>query len=146
MTEERKDLTTGSGAKPPSTITLGKSASLDLSHLPEEVQVELQAEYAKGMIDLNKKAQELNIDEAALRNTLDDLNETTKQATDANASITVSHTQSSSIGRTEIIMGNTDQARKGKLTKSQTGETNWTPIYVVIGIIALLILAGLMTQ
>jgi FlaG/FlaF family flagellin (archaellin) len=146
MTEERKDLTTGSGAKTPSTITLGKSTSLDLSHLPEEVQVELQAEYTKGMIDLNKKAQELNIDEAALRNTLDDLNETTKQATDANASITVSHTQSSSIGRTEIIMGNTDQARRGKLTKSQTGETNWTPIYVVIGIIALLILAGLMTQ
>jgi len=93
------------------------------------------------MLDISKKAQELHVDVGALKASLGTLTDTTRTlAQDGNA-VTVSHTQTTSIGRTEIIMGNTDSARVGKLTKSQTGERDWTPIYVIFGIIALVLIA-----
>lgn len=133
-----------SGDNSLSEIQVGTAKSIDLSHLPEEQRVELQMEHARGMIDLQRKALELGVDEASLRNTLTNLNETTREATDVGASVTVSHTQSSSIGRTEVIMGNTDHAKKGRLSKSQTGETNWTPLYIGLGVVAVLILVSIL--
>jgi hypothetical protein len=38
-------------------------------------------------------------------------------------------------------MGNTDAAKTGKLTRSQTGERDWTPIYVIAGIVAVVVIA-----
>jgi len=41
-------------------------------------------------------------------------------------------------------MGNTEEAQSGKLSKSQTGEKDWTPYYIFGGILALIIIAALM--
>ena len=127
---------------PPTSVALGPSSTLDLSWLPEEKRAELLADHAKGMLDLNKRAQELHVDVGALKATLSTMTETTQQVSDDDNAITISHTQTTSVGRTEIMMGNTDKARSGKLSRSQTGESDWTPAYIIGGIIALVLIAA----
>lgn len=127
---------------PPTSVQLGPSSSLDLSWLPEDKRAELLADHAKGMLDLNKRAQELHVDVGALKATLATMSETTQQVSDDDNAITISHTQTTSVGRTEIMMGNTDKARSGKLSRSQTGERDWTPAYIIGGLIALVLIAA----
>lgn len=117
------------------SLPLGSSAELDLSALPEEERVALQVEYARGMIDVNKRAQELGVDVQALDRTLRSMAETTQEVSANDDAVTVTHTQESSIGRTEVIMGNTEQAIKGRLTKSQTGDRDWLPYLIGLGIV-----------
>ena len=124
----------------PASVSLSPTVALDLSWLPEDKRVALLEEHARGMLDISRKAQEMHVDVAALTAALGTVSNTTLQAAKDGNSVTASHTQTTSVGRTEVIMGNTDAARVGKLTKSQTGETNWTPIYIIIGIIALVII------
>ena len=124
----------------PASVSLSPTVALDLSWLPEDKRVALLEEHARGMLDISRKAQEMHVDVAALTAALGTVSNTTLQAAKDGNSVTASHTQTTSVSRTEVIMGNTDAARVGKLTKSQTGETNWTPIYIIIGIIALVII------
>ena len=56
--------------------------------------------------------------------------EITQEVSASDDAVTVSHTQESSVGRTEVIMGNTEQAMRGRLTKSQTGERDWLPYLI----------------
>lgn len=125
----------------PSSVSLTPHTSLDLSWLPEEQRSQLLQEYAKGMLDIGRRAQELNVDIGALKASLGELSDTVRTVSQDGNSVTVSHTQTTSIGRTEIIMGNTESAKIGKLTKSQTGERDWTPFYIIAGIIALIFIA-----
>lgn len=142
MTEDQKLPVAGATSSVPTSVPLSPTTALDLSWMPEEKRAELLTEYARGMLDTSKKAQELHVDVAALKVTLGTLSETTRQvARDGNAA-TLTHSHTSAVGRTEIIMGNTEHARVGKLTKSQTGERDWTPIYVILGIIALVLIAS----
>jgi len=127
----------------PMKLDLGPTNSLDLSFLPENERKTLLIDYAKGIMDINKKAQELHIDAVTLKRTLDDLTDATKSASDNDNFITVSHTQTSKVGRTEVMMGNTEQAGKGRLSKSQTGEKDFTPYYIFAGILALVLIAAL---
>ena len=126
----------------PTTVPLSPSTAMDLSWLPEEKREALLVEYTKGMLDLGVKAQELHIDVATLKNTLDQLASTTKEVSEGGDAITVTHTQTTSIGRTEVIMGNTPEAEKGKFTSSQTGRRDMTPIYVIGGLIAAVLIAA----
>jgi hypothetical protein len=114
---------------------------MDLSWLPEDQRRALLTDYAKGILDTSKKANELGVEVSTLRNTLGNLADTTKQVAQDGNSVTVTHVQTSSFGRTEVLMGNTETAGKGKLTKSQTGERDWTPIYVIAGLVALVLIA-----
>ena len=117
---------------------------MDVSWLSEDERKAMLTEYAKGALDLSIKAAELQVDSAALKKTLDDLAETTRGISDSGDSVTVTHTQTTSIGRTEVIMGNTAHAQSGRLSKSQTGEKDWTPLYIVGGILALIVLSALL--
>ena len=117
------------------SLPLGTSAELDLSALPEEQRVALHVEYSRGMIDLNRKAQELGVDVQALDRTLRSMAEVTQEVSASDDAVTVTHTQETSIGRTEVIMGNTEQAVKGRLTKSQTGERDWLPWLIGFAIV-----------
>jgi hypothetical protein len=99
------------------------------------------AEYMRGTIDIARKANELHVDVVTLRNTLGALAETTRQVSQDGNAVTVTHTQTTAVGRTEIIMGNTDTASKAKMTRTQTGtETNWTPYYVFAAIAAVVLI------
>jgi hypothetical protein len=132
------------GGLVPSRIDLAPGTSIDMSWMPERERQILLGEYAKGMLDIAKKAQELHVDSSALRKTLDDLASTTKEVAESGNAVTISHTQTTSVGRTEVIMGNTQQAQSGRLSKSQTGEKDFTPWYVFGAAIALIIIVALM--
>ncbi len=146
MTEESKgtQLQKASGSSVPSRIDLTPGTSMDISWLDESERKALLVDYTKGILDISRKAQELHVDSAALRKTLDDLAVTTKEVSESGNAVTVSHTQTTSVGRTEVIMGNTQQAQSGKLSKSQAGEKDWTPYYIFGGILALIIIVALM--
>jgi len=133
-----------SSNKIPMKLDFGSPSSFDLSFLPEKKQQEIIAEYAKGQMDIQKKAQELHMDANILKKNLDDFTDTAKSATENESSVTISHTQTNSLGRTEVIIGNTEQAGKGKLSKSQTGEKDFTPYYIFGGILALVLIFALM--
>ena len=126
----------------PTTVPLSPTTSLDLSWMPESQRAELLGEYTRGMLDISRKAQELHVDVGALKTTLHTLADTTQQVAQQGNAFTVTHTQTSAAGRTEVIMGNTDKARAGKLSKSQTGERDWTPAYIIGGLIALVLIAN----
>lgn len=128
----------------PSAISLSPKTTMDLSWLPEEDRKVLLIDYSKGMLDLAVKAQELNVDADILKKTLDDLSSTTQKVSESGDAITITHSQTTKVGRTEVVMGNTEEAQSGKLSKSQTGEKDWTPYYIFAGILALIIIAALM--
>jgi hypothetical protein len=123
-------------------VNLSPTTSLDLSFLPEEQRKALLADHAKGVLDVARKAQELHVDVAALKASLSTLSEATQDVAQSGNSVTIAHTQTTSVGRTEILMGNTDQAKRGKLTSSQTGATDWTPWYIFAALLALVLIAA----
>lgn len=127
----------------PSTVTLGPLPTLDLSFLPEHERNALMSDYAKGVIDVAKKAHELHVDVGVLKSTLDQLAHTTREVSESGNAVTVTHTQTTKIGRTEIKMGNTEEAKSGRMTSSQIGERNWTPYFIFAGIAALVLIAFL---
>jgi hypothetical protein len=128
----------------PTMVPIGPGTSIDLSFLPEQERAILLRDHAKGILDIGRKAAELHVDVGVLKSTLNSLASTTKEVSDAGNAVTISHTQSTPIGRTEIMMGNTDQAAKGKLTKTQTGERDWTPYYIFGGLIAFILVAAIL--
>jgi hypothetical protein len=133
-------LSPSSGA--PTSVAIATGQTVDLSFMPEEQRTALLAEYARGTLDIARKANELQVDVITLRNTLGTLVETTRQVSQDGNSVTVTHTQTTAVGRTEIIMGNTETAGKGRLTRTQAGgETNWTPYYIFAAIAAVVLIA-----
>jgi hypothetical protein len=130
-------------SQPGSTITIGALPRIDLGFLPEAERNALMADYAKGVLDVAKKAHELHVDVGVLEATLGHLAKTTREVSADGNAVTVTHTQTTNIGRTEIKMGNTEEAKTGRLTSSQTGERNWTPYYIFAGIVAVVLIAFL---
>jgi hypothetical protein len=126
-----------------SMVTLGALTNLDLSFLPDAQRDQLMTDYAKGVLDVAKKAHELHVDVAVLKSTLEHLAATTNDLSDKGNAVTITHSQRTKVGVTEIKMGNTDEAKSGKMSRSQTGEKDWTPYYVIAGIIAVILIAFL---
>ena len=124
----------------PSKINLSPTAEMDISFLTEDERKVLLKGHIEGMLNISRKAQELHVDSASLKKTLEDLSDATKDVTEGNNAVTITHTQTTNIGRTEIMMGNTEKAYSGKFSKSQTGEKDWTPYYVFGGVIVLIIM------
>lgn len=146
MSDRREIIQPNHSAVPPASalptaIPISPTAMLDLSHLSEQERKALLMDYTRGMLDVGRKASELNVDVTTLRNTLDTFSQTARRAQDEGTSVTITHTQTTAIGRTEISMGNTDAAKTGKFTRSQTGERDWTPIYIIAGIVAVVVIA-----
>jgi hypothetical protein len=119
-------------------IVLGKSDVLDLSGLSDHQINELKMSYAKGILDVQKKAAELNVEVGALNATLNSFNEQTASATKSGTHATISHSQTTSLGRTEVMIGNTEKAAAGKLSRSAAGEKDRT--LMIFGIIAVVVI------
>lgn len=133
-----------SSKRVPINIDLGSGGSIDLSHLPEKERNALMVDHAKNMIDVQKRALDMNVDAGALKKTLDDMTGAAKSAHDNETSATISHTQSSEVGRTEVMIGNTEKAGKGRLSNSQTGEKDLTPFYIFGALLVVVIIFALM--
>jgi hypothetical protein len=142
MSDSKSNLPTSAGPTgPPTSIALATGQVIDLSFIPENQRSALMAEYMRGTLDIARKANELHVDVVTLRNTLGTLTDTTRQVAQDGNSVTVTHTQTTAMGRTEIIMGNTETAGKGKFTRSQVGgDTNWTPYYIFAAIAAVVLI------
>lgn len=127
----------------PNRVTLNPSTSLDLSAFSEEQRAALLTDYTRGVLDVSRRAHELHVDVATLDKTLQSLAGTAREVAEVGNAVTVTHTQETSVGRTEILMGNTRRARRGKLSKSQAGKRDLTPFYVAGGLTVLLLLGVL---
>jgi len=126
------------------TITLNPTKTLDLSSFTEEQRAALLGDYTRGVLDVSRRAHELQVDVATLDKMLETLAGTTKEAIDMGSAVTVTHTQATTVGRTEVLIGNTPAARKGRLSRSQKGERDLTPYYVAGGLVALVVVAALL--
>lgn len=133
-----------SGIPSTDVINLGSNSVIDLAGMPPDQVAELKRQYASAMIDVKKKGEELKIENVSLAMTLDSFNTEAAKATQANVSMTATHAQTTAIGRTEVVIGNTDRAAAGKLSASAAGVPDrllWVVgISAVVAVIVALII------
>lgn len=125
----------------PKKIQLGPLTSIDTLGLTEEQVQQLTMKHAEGMIELNKKAQELQIDVGATRASLEIMAANVQKVSEAGDAVTITNVQKNALGHTEIVMGNTDAAAKGRLSAAQRGEPDRTLWYVIIAAAVIVIIA-----
>lgn len=128
----------------PMKIDLGPAGTLDLSYLPAKEREALMVEHTKNMMDLQKKHGELNVESNILKKNLDGFTETAKENNENEVSAIITNTLTNKMGRTEVMIGNTEQAQKGKFSNSQEGGKDFTPYYIFGGILALVLIFALM--
>ncbi len=126
----------------PNQMQVGSGSQIDLEHLTPEQQQELRMIHAKSVIELNQRAQELGIEVKALDHTLETATRHTSEVASEGGDVTITHTQESALGRTEVIMGTSDAAKRGKLSRSQTGQADNSVLLAglaaVIGVLVLI--------
>ena len=134
-------------SKPPAkSLNLGLSSMISLDDLSDAQAAELQRQHAEGIIKIHLKAAEANVDIGALAKTLGSLNDEAAKATVANVAYTATHRQKSSIGDTEIVIGNTQRAAAGKLSMSASGLTDNIPVIIGIAAAAIILIVFLVTK
>lgn len=123
-----------------SKLDLSKMHELDFSNLDEDQQKHVMQKFTDAQVELAKTAHQAKIDIHATKSTLNDIADAVKDASSDGTSATITHSQTTSLGRTEIVMGNTERAAKGKISRSGTGQDdNTMKIVIVVGIVAILI-------
>lgn len=122
------------------TLKLG-AVEMDLSGLTDEEKRGLKVKAGEAMIEVGKKAAEQGIDTKTLDQKLGTMAEHTEEVSKAGGSMTITSTQDDSIGRTEIIMGDSEAARKGKLTRSQAGGKDLTNVWIGLGVFVVIVIA-----
>ncbi len=133
MTKEIAKVETGK-------IDLTKMTEIDLTNLDDDQQKHIMQKYTDAQVDLAMKAQQAKIDINATKATLDDMTGSVKDANNDGSSITITHSQTTSVGRTEVVMGNTERAAQGKISRSGSGlEDNTMKILVVVGVVAIIV-------
>ena len=123
-----------------STLVMGAGGPIEIAGLTPDQVSALKEQYAQGMIDVQRKASELKVDVEALDATLGSLTTQAQAANQGGVSVTATHTQSTSLGHTEIVLGNTDRAAKGKIAQAR-GSGDSQPLHYVL-ILAGAILVG----
>ena len=95
-------------------IRLGQNiAQIDLSGLTQEQIQELKVKHADRLIDVNVRAADLVTDVQALRASLETMAGVTNEiASQEGQAITIKHKQRNQLGETEVVIGNTEDARK----------------------------------
>ena len=107
-----------------STINIGDSQSLDLSHLTDEQKNAVQVRINEAKIDLATKFHTAKLDIQVTKQTIDGHVESSHTATQQGTSYTATISQDTSIGRTEVVVGNTERAAKGKMSRSGAGQSD----------------------
>ena len=97
------------------------------------------------MIELQKKAIEHGIDTKSIEKRMGDMSDNVIKANDDDFSATITGAFTDKLGRTEVIMGNSEAAQKGNLSRSQKGEKNNTLLIIAI-IVGTLILIALIAS
>lgn len=122
-------------------IDLSNNDMLDISGLSEENQQMIQLKAQEAKLELKKKAGEALLDIQGTKANLDTFNQTVQEGTEAGTHVTLTHTQTTSTGRTEVVMGNTDKAASGKVSRSGAGLKDNQLTFVIIGAVVVVIVA-----
>lgn len=121
-------------------LDLGSPNQLDLTNLSKEGRDLITQKAFEAKIAISNKAQEAQIDIQGTKLQLDNLNAAVRDSSKDGTSITVTHTQTTSVGRTEVVMGNTEKAASGKMSRSAAGlEDNTLKIVVAVVVGAVLL-------
>lgn len=115
-----------------------------MSGLSEEQRNAIKADYMRQMTELHIREKAVVVDGKEL---LDRAHTTVTSAVAADQRglyVTETTTQQTETGRTEIIVGNTETASRGKLDRAQRGEKDLTLWYAVIAAAVVVALALLL--
>lgn len=107
-----------------SSAVLAVGGGIEVNGLQANQVSVLQEQHAQGLIEVQRKASELKVDIQALDQTLESLTSQARTANDAGVNITATHTQNTTLGQTEIIVGNTQRAAAGKVAPLWSGLDN----------------------
>lgn len=127
-------------------LTLNNGQVLNLDGLPEEKQIELRKKQAEGMLELQKTMIERGIDTKDIDQRMTDIANNVGKATADQSAATITGSYNDKMGRTEVIMGNTETAQKGKLSRSQQGESDKSLLYAGIGVGVVILLAIILSN
>jgi hypothetical protein len=118
-----------------------KGIPIDFTGMTESQIQALKEQHAKRMIEIATKAVESGVDNETLDKKLSTIAGHTISLAKAGASVTITSASDDSIGRTEIMIGNTEAAKEGKLSRSQAGLKDLYPIWIGVGIFIIIVIA-----
>jgi len=125
---------------PKNTLALSNNTEeLDLSNLSPDSQEEIRKAHALGEIEIRQKAKNMALETTELAENMKNISRTVGDVNQNGGNAQVTKVTDGVLGRTELLIGNTDNAKKGKFTKSQSGQKDNTLMYVLIGAAVLVI-------
>ncbi|MGA2496918.1 MAG: hypothetical protein ABSH20_04210 [Tepidisphaeraceae bacterium] len=122
--------------RPERHIQLGQQDSLDVTSLPQREQDVLEVEAHRRAIERDDRAQLIQQDLTATAAQLNLYSKAVSDAAAQNTAATITNTKDDHLGRQEVMIGNTDTARTGKLSRSQQGFGDNTKVWILLAIIA----------
>lgn len=142
MAQEDKDLlpSNTTNADPQrDVLNVGLVNNLSLEDLNADEKAAIRKEQAHAMIAAQEKMANVAVGVKALDASLSSLASNVSNMTADGISATVTNTREDALGRTEVIIGNTDTARSGKLSRTQRGLKDNTAVWMVFVLAALAI-------
>lgn len=129
------------------SIQLGESKELDISGLDKGQIQDLKIKQGEMALDRDDRRENIKTDLSATGAKLNVFGQAIRDSAEEEGSVTITNAHDDALGRTEIIMGNTEAARKGKLTRTQTGSDDfgvkfWL-IFACIAAVVIIIVAAL---
>jgi len=119
------------------------SELLDLGMLPVEEQAAIVRRNAEEQIRLQTQKARMQQDLQALHFKLNTIVDAAARATEAGVATTVTNTTDDSTGHTEVIAGNSDNARAGKLSMTQSGRWQSMSSRVTVIVVVAIVTTGL---
>lgn len=118
---------------------------IESSDLPKDVRDQLKADALKRLNENDDRFTKIKQDVNALGASLGTMSQSGADMAEAGMTMTVTKTQDDNLGRTEVIVGNSEAAQRGKLTRSQTSGmgdlSSSTLILIGLIIVAVTIIA-----
>ena len=116
------------------------SVELDIDGLGEAEVRTLKKERAQEMIRLEAKANDLVMENKAMDGTLSSMVDHTAKASADGTAVTLTRKIKDTLGETEVIMGNTETARRGKFSR----DYNFA-YFLVAGVVVVVIVLALVS-
>ena len=124
---------------PSNKIQLGAPNQIDTTGLTEQQGQQLRVKHAEGMIELDQRRQGLQTDIDAMSAGLHMFASTVEKLSEAGDAVTITNVQKNALGHTEVVMGNTETAKTGKISRAQRGEHDRTLWYVIIAAVVIIV-------
>ena len=112
--------------------------------LPEEQAVAIRKTFAVGTMENHLRAQAVDVDAKELRSKLGHAVQAAVAAHQEGLSVTETTTHDHETGRTELIVGNTTTAERGKMSSGQRGTEDHTLAYAIIAAVVFIIAVALL--